>query len=92
MTLRTPSTTQSRQALLDLARTNERLAQNQNRATSGNRLTSPGDDPTAAATILSFGNSIQANNQFVRQVDSAIPINRPFSITTTFTEPAQPMI
>jgi len=72
MTLRTPSTTQSRQALLDLARTNERLAQNQNRATSGNRLTSPGDDPTAAATILSFGNSIQANNQFVKQVDSAI--------------------
>jgi len=72
MSLRTPSTTQTRQALLDLERTNERLAQNQARIASGNRLTSPGDDPTAAASILSFGNSIEANTQYLKQADTAI--------------------
>ncbi len=72
MSLRTPSTTQSRQALLDLQRTKERLALNQTRITSGKRLTRPGDDPTAAALILDFGNSIQANTQFIKQADSAL--------------------
>jgi flagellar hook-associated protein 3 FlgL len=71
MSIRTPSTTQSRQALLDLERTNERLVQNQTRITTGNRLTSPGDDPAAAASILSFGNSIQANTEYLKQVDAA---------------------
>jgi len=72
MSIRTPSTTQSRQALLDLERTKERLSLNQTRISSGNRITRPGDDPTAAAAILNFGDSIQANTQFVRQADAAI--------------------
>lgn len=72
MSMRTPSTTQTRQALLDLERTNERLSQNQTRIASGNRLTGPGDDPTAAASILSFGNSIEANTQYLRQADTSV--------------------
>lgn len=72
MTLRTPSTTQTRQSLLDLSRTMERLSQNAMRISSGNRLTSPGDDPSAAAAILDLGNSIQSNTQFVKQADTAM--------------------
>jgi flagellar hook-associated protein 3 FlgL len=71
MSMRTPSTTQTRHTLLDLQRTKERLAKNTTRIASGNRLTSPGDDPTAAALILDFGNSIQANTQFIKQADLA---------------------
>lgn len=72
MSFRTPSTTQNRQALLDLERTKERLALNQARIGSGKRIARPGDDPTAAALILDFGNSIQANAQFLKQADSAM--------------------
>lgn len=72
MSFRTPSTIQNRQTLLDLGRTKERLAQNSTRISSGKRLTSPGDDPAAAALILDFGNSIQANTQFIKQADSAL--------------------
>jgi flagellar hook-associated protein 3 FlgL len=72
MSFRTPSSTQNRQALLDLERTKERLALNQTRIGSGKRITRPGDDPTASALILDFGNSIDANGQFLKQADSAI--------------------
>jgi flagellar hook-associated protein 3 FlgL len=72
MTIRTPSTTQTRQTLLDLQRTKGRLAQNEMRISSGNRLTSPGDDPAAAASILDLGNSIESNTQFVKQADAAM--------------------
>jgi len=58
--------------LLDLQRTQERLANNQTRIATGNRLTSPGDDPAAAAAILDFGNSIQANTQYIKQADAAL--------------------
>lgn len=72
MSLRTPSTSQTRQTLLDLERTKERIATNQTRIASGNRITSPGDDPTGAAAILDLGNSIESNTQFVKQADSAL--------------------
>jgi len=72
MSFRTPSTTQQRQALLDLERTKERLALNQARIGSGKRIVRPGDDPTASALILDFGNSIEANHQFIKQADSAL--------------------
>lgn len=72
MTLRTPSTNQTQQALLGLQRTKERLAMNQTRLTTGNRLTGPGDDPAAAASILSFGDSIESNTQFIKQADAAL--------------------
>ncbi|WLT32928.1 flagellin [Geothrix sp. PMB-07] len=72
MALRTPSTNQTQQSLLALQRTKERLALNQTRISTGNRLTGPGDDPTASAAVLSLGNSIDANTQFIKQADSAL--------------------
>lgn len=72
MSLRTISTTQQRQTLLALERVKERLAANQTRITTGNRITRPGDDPTASALILDFGQSIQANTQYLKQADSAL--------------------
>lgn len=72
MSFRTASTTQQRQSLLDLQRTQERLAQNQTRITTGSRITGPGDDPTASAAILDFNNSIQVNTQFIKQADAAL--------------------
>jgi flagellar hook-associated protein 3 FlgL len=72
MSLRTPSTDHNRQALLDLQRTQERLAQNTTRISSGNRITSIGDDPTASASILDLSNSIGANTEFSKQADTAL--------------------
>ncbi|HJW72655.1 MAG TPA: hypothetical protein VJ486_07330 [Geothrix sp.] len=72
MSYRTASTTQSRQTLLDLQRTQERIAKNQTRIATGNRLTSPSDDPAAAAAILDFGNSINSNTQSIKQANSAL--------------------
>lgn len=72
MSFRTPSTTQQRQALLDLERTKERVALNTSRLASGKRITRPGDDPAGAALVLDFQMSIQSNDQFIRQADSAL--------------------
>jgi flagellar hook-associated protein 3 FlgL len=71
MSLRTPSTDFYRQSLLNLQNIQEQIAQNTQRLTSGNQITSPGDDPTGTATILDFQNSIQANTQFLKQATSA---------------------
>jgi flagellar hook-associated protein 3 FlgL len=72
MSVRTTSNIAQRQSLLDLQRTSERLAMNESRIATGKRITKPGDDPTAAALILDFGNSIQANIQYIKQADSAL--------------------
>ena len=71
MSMRTASTTQTRQNLLELQRTQQRLNDNTQRISTGNRLTSPGDDPSAAAMILDFGTSISANTQFLKQAGTA---------------------
>jgi flagellar hook-associated protein 3 FlgL len=71
MSLRTPSTDYYRQSLLNLQNVQEQIAQNTQRLTSNNQITSPGDDPTGTATILDFQNSIQANTQFLAQATSA---------------------
>ncbi|WP_306589837.1 flagellar hook-associated protein FlgL [Geothrix sp. 21YS21S-4] len=71
MSLRTPNTTQYRQSLLDLERTKARMAQNQQRISSGKNITRPGDDPSGAALILDFENSIQSNEQYLKQVNAA---------------------
>ena len=71
MSIRTVTSSENRQSLLDLQRTNERLANNQTRISSGNRLVNAGDDPAAAASIVDLGNSIQANTGYLKQIDSA---------------------
>ena len=71
MSFRTSTATQQRQSLQDLQATQERMALNNARITSGNRIGSPGEDPTGAAAILDFGNSIQANTQYLKQIDAA---------------------
>ena len=71
MSFRTSTATQQRQSLQDLQATQERMALNNARITSGSRIGSPGEDPNGAALILDFGNSIQANTQYLKQIDSA---------------------
>ncbi len=71
MSFRTSSATQQRQSLQDLQATQERMALNNARITSGKRIGSPGEDPTGAAAILDFGNSIDANTQYLKQIDAA---------------------
>jgi flagellar hook-associated protein 3 FlgL len=71
MSMRTPSTDQNRQALLNLQNIQAQLALDTTRISSNNQITSPGDDPTGTALILDFGNSIQANTQFLQQATSA---------------------
>ncbi|MDR3684959.1 MAG: hypothetical protein P4L11_14620 [Geothrix sp.] len=71
MSLRTPTTDQYSQSLLNLQNVQAQIAQNTLRLSSGNQITSPGDNPTGAASILDFQNSIQANTQFLQQATSA---------------------
>lgn len=71
MSFRTSTATQQRQNLQDLQATQERMALNNARITSGKRIASPAEDPTGAALILDFGNSIQANTQYLKQIDAA---------------------
>jgi len=71
MSLRTPSTDLNRQNLLNLQNLQAQMAQNTLRLSSGNQITSPGDDPTGTATILDLQNSIQANTQFLQQATAA---------------------
>ena len=72
MSIRMPSSIQTRQMLLGLQRTQDRLAQNSLRVSSGLRITNPGDDPAGAASVLDLGTSIQANDQFQKQADSSV--------------------
>lgn len=72
MSIRTPSSNNNRQTLLDLQRTQERIALNQQRIGSGQRIIRASDDPTGSALILDFGTSIQNNAQFIKQADSAL--------------------
>lgn len=71
MSIRMPMSIQTRQMLLGLQRSQDRVAQNSLRVSSGNRITSPGDDPAGAAAVLDLSTSIRANDQFQKQADSA---------------------
>ncbi len=71
MSFRTSTATQLRQNLQDLQATQERMALNNARITSGSRIGSPGEDPNGTALILDFGKSIQANTQYLKQISSA---------------------
>lgn len=72
MSVRLPLSVQTRQMLLGLQRTQDRLAQNTQRISSGQRITNPGDDPAGSALILDLGTSLGANTQFQQQMDSAL--------------------
>jgi len=71
MSMRTPTTNQYNLSLLNLQNVQAQIAQNTQRLTSGNQITSPGDDPAGSASILDFQNSIQANTQFLQQASTA---------------------
>lgn len=72
MTLRSPISINSRQSLLDLQRTKERLAVTQREISTGKRLNSPTDDPAGAALVVDFNASIEANAQYIKQIDGAL--------------------
>jgi flagellar hook-associated protein 3 FlgL len=71
MSLRTPNTLTSRQTLLDLQRTKERISILQDQIASGNRIVRLSSDPSGAALILDFQTSIDRNTAYLRQVDTA---------------------
>ncbi len=71
MTLRTVNPYTSYQLLLDMQRTKNQIADLQEQLASGNRLIRLGDDPTASALVLDFQNSIDRNEAYVQQANSA---------------------
>ena len=72
MSIRMPLSIQTRQMLLGLQRTQDRLAQNTQRISTGQRITNPGDDPAGAAIILDLGTSIGSATQFQQQINSSL--------------------
>jgi flagellar hook-associated protein 3 FlgL len=71
MTLRTPNPYRSYQSILDFTRSKERLATAQLQLTTDKRITRLSDDPTGAALIMDFHTSIERNNMYVKQGQSA---------------------
>ncbi len=71
MTLRTPNPYNNRRTMVDLQRTKERSANLQEQLSSGRRLTRLSEDPTAAALVIDFKNSVQRNQQYIKTVQSA---------------------
>lgn len=71
MSLRTPNTLTSRQTLLDLQRTKERISLLQEQIATGRRIVQLSDDPSGAALILDFQTSIDRNTQFLKQGNAA---------------------
>ncbi len=72
MSIRMPLSIQTRQMLLGLQQTQDRIAQNTQRISSGQRITNPGDDPAGSALILDLGTSLGTNTQFQSQAASAL--------------------
>lgn len=71
MSLRIPTSYGNRQTLLDLQRSKERYASLQLQLSSGKRINSPTDDPTAWALIVDLNSSVGQNTQYLRQIESA---------------------
>ena len=71
MTLRTPNPYRSYQSILDLQRSKERMSVLQDQITKDKRITRLSDDPTGAALIMDFQNSIERNKAYIRQGQSA---------------------
>ncbi len=71
MSLRSVNPYSSYQVLLDLQRTKDQMANLSEQITSGNRLNRLGNDPTASALVLNFQNSIDKNEAYIKQANSA---------------------
>jgi flagellar hook-associated protein 3 FlgL len=71
MTLRTPNPYRSYQSLLDFQRSKERLSVLSEQMIKDKRITRLSDDPTGAALIMDFENSIERNKMYVKQGESA---------------------
>nr|WP_320131567.1 flagellar hook-associated protein FlgL [uncultured Holophaga sp.] len=71
MTIRTPNPYASRQTLVDLNRIKERLSLNEERLSSGNAIARLGDDPTGSALIVDFKSSVNKNEAYLQQAQSA---------------------
>lgn len=72
MTIRTPNPSANRQSLLDLNRVKARLAVNQQKIASGEAISRLGDDPTGAALIVDFRNSVNRNKAYMDQADTSL--------------------
>lgn len=71
MSIRMPSSIQTRQMLLGLQRTQDRIAQNTLAISTGLSINNPGDNPAGAASVVELGSSIQSNTEFQSQANSA---------------------
>lgn len=71
MTIRTPNPMDTSQLLLDLQRSKERYSSYVTQLTTGKAIVNLGDDPAGSAAILNFQASIDQNNQFMSQINSA---------------------
>lgn len=71
MTLRMPNPFNNSQTLLDLQRTKERFAELQQQISTGKRIVRLGDDPTGAALVIDFKNSVERNDEHIRLIQSA---------------------
>lgn len=71
MSLRTPASIFTRDAILGLQRLNERISILQNQISTGSRLVAPSDDPAGAALVVDLRASIGANTQYLKQITEA---------------------
>jgi len=71
MSLRTPNPFRSYQTLIDFQRSKERLSVVADQIASGKKITRLSDDPTGAALVMDFQTSIDRNNMYIRQGETA---------------------
>ena len=69
--MRTPNPTNNSQSLLDLQRSKARYSDVATQLSSGKRIVNVGDDPTGSALVMDFQSSINRNNQYMTQIDTA---------------------
>jgi len=71
MSLRTPNPFRSYQTLIDFQRSKERLSVVADQIASGKKITRLSDDPTGAALVMDFQTSIDRNNMYIKQGETA---------------------
>jgi flagellar hook-associated protein 3 FlgL len=71
MSLRSVNPYTSYQTMLDLQRAKDQLANLSEQISSGSKLNRLGDDPTGSALVLNFQDSVEKNNAYITQMNSA---------------------